>query len=98
MVEDAEAFILKKNLFRSVRTGEIINPDFIKFHYPMRWKYDAFRALEYFAKAGRAYDSRMQEAIELVIKGMHQESTTACYNTIKFQWRYFFCIYQPMTP
>jgi hypothetical protein len=69
---DAEDFILKKNLFRSVRTGEIINPDFIKFHYPMRWKYDAFRALEYFATAGRPYDPRMQEAIDLIIKGMRK--------------------------
>lgn len=72
MVTEAEAFILKKNLFRSVRTGEIINPDFIRFHYPTRWKYDAFRALEYFAMAGRPYDARMQEAIDLVIKGMHK--------------------------
>jgi len=72
MVTDAESFILKKNLFRSVTTGEIINPDFIKFHYPMRWKYDAFRALEYFATAGRSYDARMQEAIDLVIKGMQK--------------------------
>ena len=70
MIVDAETFILKKNLFRSVRTGEIINPDFIKFHYPMRWKYDAFRALEYFATAGRPYEPRMQEAIDIVIKGM----------------------------
>lgn len=72
MVIEAEAFILKKNLFRSVRTGEIINSDFIKFHYPMRWKYDAFRALEYFAATGRPYDVRMQEAIDLVIKGMQK--------------------------
>lgn len=72
MVTDAEAFILKKNLFRAVRTGEIINPDFIKFHYPERWKYDAFRALDYFATAGRPYDARMQEAIDLVIKGMQK--------------------------
>lgn len=72
MVVEAEEFILKKNLFRSVRTGEIINPDFIKFHYPMRWKYDAFRALEYFAIAERPYDPRMQEAIDLIIKGMQK--------------------------
>ena len=72
MVSEAENFILKKNLFRSVTTGEIINPAFIKFHYPARWKYDAFRALEYFAVAGRPYDSRMQEAINLVIDGMRK--------------------------
>lgn len=69
---EGEAFILKKGLFRSVGTGEIINPDFIKFHYPARWKYDAFRALEYFARVGRDYDPKMQEALDLVVKGIQK--------------------------
>ena len=70
MLIQGESFILQKRLFRSVRTEEVINPDFIKFHYPTRWKYDAFRALEYFARFNRNYDPRMQEALDLVIKGL----------------------------
>ena len=72
MQAQAESFILQKSLFRSVRTGEIINPDFIKFHYPARWKYDAFRALEYFARYKRPFDPRMQEALDLVVKGIQK--------------------------
>ena len=72
MQREGEVFILKKGLFRSVGTGEIINPDFIKFHYPARWKYDAFRALEYFVRIGRDYDPRMQEALDLVVKGIQK--------------------------
>lgn len=69
---EGESFVLQKRFFRSVTTGDIINPDFIKFHYPARWKYDAFRALEYFAKNNCPYDPRMQEALDLVVKGIQK--------------------------
>ena len=67
-IVDAEEFILKKKLFRSVSTNEIIKPSFIDFHYPARWKYDAFRALEYFQSSQHPYDERMEEAFTLLHK------------------------------
>lgn len=33
----ADEFILKKNLFRSVHTGEIIHPSMLMLSYPCRW-------------------------------------------------------------
>lgn len=68
MMEEGENFILKKSLFRSVHSGEVIRPEFMKFHYPTRWKYDAFRALEYFQEVYRPYDDRMRESLDIIIK------------------------------
>jgi hypothetical protein len=61
-----QEYLLKRQLFRSLRTGEVIHPDMAGFHYPVRWKYDCFRALEYFARIGHPYDERMREALDLV--------------------------------
>ncbi|MBU1093052.1 MAG: hypothetical protein KKH01_01170 [Firmicutes bacterium] len=71
-VPKAWQFILKKRLFRSVRTKEVINKDMMSFHYPMRWKYDAFRALEYFQAIKMPYDMRMQETIDLIVSQMEK--------------------------
>ena len=43
-----QEYLLSRELFKSLKTGEVIHPDIINFHYPCRWKYDCFRALEYF--------------------------------------------------
>ena len=65
---EAREFLLQHHLFRSDRTGEIINPAMLRLAYPSRWKYDILRALEYFRKAEAPYDGRMQEALDVVYK------------------------------
>jgi hypothetical protein len=62
----ARESLLNRQLFRARKSGAIIHPDMKEFHYPPRWKYDCFRALEYFVDSGALYDSRMDEAIDLV--------------------------------
>jgi hypothetical protein len=61
-----EEFLLAHRLFRSHRTGEIVKPEFTRFHFPPRWHYDVVRALEYFRAANARRDPRLEEAIELV--------------------------------
>lgn len=61
-----QEYLLKRNLFKSLKNDEAIHHDMINFHYPCRWKYDCFRALEYFVHIGHPYDSRMQDALNLV--------------------------------
>lgn len=68
----AQDYLLKRHLFRSLKTGNIIKSEFTKFHYPTRWKYDCFRALEYFVKVNHDYDERMDEALGLVIKALEK--------------------------
>jgi hypothetical protein len=66
MTGEGETFILKKRLFRSESTGEVINEHFLTFHYPARWKYEVIRALEYFADVQKAFDPRMQEGLDQI--------------------------------
>ncbi len=66
--KEARDFLLQHHLFRSDRTGEIINPAMLHLAYPTRWKYDILRALEYLRKAEASYDERMQEALDMVHK------------------------------
>lgn len=61
-------FLLEHNLFKSHRTGEIIDPKMLMLSYPSRWKYDILRALDYMQKAGAKYDPRMQSAIDIILK------------------------------
>jgi hypothetical protein len=61
-------FILLHKLFRSERTGELINPDFLQFRYPARWHYDILRAMDYFRVADIKYDRRMDEAIKIILQ------------------------------
>ncbi len=64
----AKEFILMHRLFRSDRTGKIIHPKFLNFHFPCRWYYDILRALDYFQYSGEQYDPRMDDALEILLK------------------------------
>lgn len=67
-MSSANEFIFKKKLFRSRRTNEIIRKEFLSVHYPVRWYYDMFRAMEYFVDADVVYDHRMKEALDIIKK------------------------------
>ncbi len=73
--EEAEEFILLHRLFLSDRTGQIINKEFLKLAYPGRWKYNILRALDYFYRAGRPWDDRMQEAMTVLEQKRNKNQT-----------------------
>jgi hypothetical protein len=64
---NSQAFILLHHLFLSDRTGAVINPAFLRLHYPCRWYYDILRALDYFRLAQIQYDPRMEEALQVIL-------------------------------
>jgi hypothetical protein len=66
--EEARAFLLQHRLYRSDRTGQIIDKKWLMLSYPSRWKYDILRALDYFQSAGVDYDPRMQDALDVLKK------------------------------
>ncbi len=68
----AEAYLLERHMFRSLRTGEVIDKRWLRFSYPAFWHYDVLRGLDYLRNAGIQPDSRLREAIETVIKRRHQ--------------------------
>ncbi|MBL7809408.1 MAG: hypothetical protein JNN28_16435, partial [Saprospiraceae bacterium] len=45
-----QEFILMHRLFKSDKTGAIIDPRMTMLSWPSRWKYDILRALDYFRK------------------------------------------------
>jgi hypothetical protein len=64
----SEEFILMHHLFRSDKTGAVINDSFLKLNYPCRWYYDILKALDYFQSAKVSYDPRMADALEVIIE------------------------------
>ena len=50
------------------RTGNIIDKKMLMLSYPSRWRYDILRAMAYFRLAGIEYDSRMDDAINVLLK------------------------------
>jgi hypothetical protein len=66
-IPPAWSFILQKSLFRSARTGAIIDGKMLMLSYPSRWKYDILRCLDYFASVRKDWDDRMSEALSLIL-------------------------------
>ncbi len=69
----AREFILQHRLFKSDKTGAIIDKKMLMLSYPSRWRYDILRALDYFQSAGVAYDERMGDAITVLLKKQTKE-------------------------
>lgn len=59
-------YLLRRKLMNSLSKERLAHPEFVKFHYPVRYKYDCFRALEYFAGLGHPLDAGMEPALSLV--------------------------------
>ena len=71
--ERGHEYLLERRLFRSARTGEVVNPRWKLFSFPPRWHYDVLRGLDYFRSAGLAPDERAEEAVALVEKKRRKE-------------------------
>lgn len=61
-----EEYLLERRLMRRKSTGEVVDPTWLQFSFPVRWYYDVLRGLDYFRTIGDAPDPRMDEAIALV--------------------------------
>jgi len=68
----AESYLLERRMFRSLRTGEVINKRWLRFSFPTFWHYDVLRGLDYLWNAGIKPDSRVSDAIEIVSERRHQ--------------------------
>ena len=73
--ETSREFLLQHKLFRSHRTGEIIDKKWLMLSYPSRWKYDILRALDYFQFAGIGFDPRMQDALGVLNNKRRKDGT-----------------------
>ncbi len=71
-----ENYLLQRHMFRSLRTGKVIDQRWLRFSFPTFWHYDVLRGLDYLRNAGIEPDSRVRDAIkdaiDIVIKRRHQ--------------------------
>jgi len=66
-------FLLKHRLFRSHRTGHIVDPKMTRFSFPPRWRYDIMRALDYAQEKHVEKDERFHDAIQILISKQTRE-------------------------
>jgi hypothetical protein len=59
-------------MFRSLRTGNVIDKCWLRFSFPTFWYYDVLRGLDYLRNARVEPDRRVSEAIEVVLQRRHQ--------------------------
>jgi len=71
----AGELLLDHHLFRSVRTGKAIHPEWLHIHWPHYWHYDYFHGLRAIGLVGRLRDPRASEALELLRSRMHPDGT-----------------------
>jgi hypothetical protein len=68
----AENYLLERRMFRSLRTGRVIDKRWLRFSFPTFWHYDVLRGLDYLRNAGIKPDRRVREAIKIVMARRHQ--------------------------
>ncbi len=68
----AEEYLLERGMFRSLRSGEVIDKRWLRFSFPTFWHYDVLRGLDYLREAGVEPERRVREAVEVVIARRHQ--------------------------
>lgn len=59
-------FLLHHSLFRSHRTGKVVDNRMLRFSFPPRWKYDIMRGLDYTQEKELPKDERFKDAIEVL--------------------------------
>lgn len=63
---EGRRFLLEHSLFRSHRSGEIVDRRYLRIPFPPGWHYDVLRGLEHFRDAGAPPDPRMQDGVDAI--------------------------------
>lgn len=67
-IEGGIEFLLRHRMFRSHRTGTIIRSGMLQLSFPCRWYYDILRGLECLRLLGGQYDTRLEDALGIVLR------------------------------
>src|SRR5262249_46451069 len=86
----AENYLLARRMYRSLRTGEVIDKRWLRFSFPTFWHYDVLRGIDYLRNAEIKPDSRVRDAVETVIARRHQNGRWPLTSFIPniFHWRW----------
>lgn len=66
VIEQAAEVFLRRRLFRRLSDGQVMDPHFIRLHYPLYWHYDILGGLKVMVEIGRISDLRCVEALDLL--------------------------------
>ncbi|WP_236950077.1 squalene cyclase [Mycobacterium sp. MS1601] len=69
-----EEYLLRRNLFQRLSTGEPVADWVDQFTYPFRWRYSVLRAVDYFRAANRS-DTRMAAAAVMIRNSRRPDGT-----------------------
>jgi hypothetical protein len=86
--ERAHEFLYAHRMYRSHRTGKIIDERMTRFAFPTQWHYDVLRGLEYLQAARAPRDPRLADAIALVHKHRSPDGTWALQNFYSGQYHF----------
>ena len=65
-VERTAELFLKRELFKKLRDGSVMSPDFVELSFPSYWHYDFLSALKVMAETGFIRDGRCRSALDLL--------------------------------
>ncbi len=94
--ECAHEFLYAHQMFRSHRTGQVIDQRMATFSFPPHWHYDVLRGLDYLQAARAARDPRAAGAIELVEKRRTRDGRWLLQNV--HPGKYYFAMEQAGQP
>ncbi len=60
-------FLLVHRLYRSDRTGEIIDKRFLDLTFPARWHYNVLRAMDYVRELPQIGDARLSDPRDYIV-------------------------------
>lgn len=60
----ASEVFLRRSMFRRLSDGKVMDPRFLRLHFPLYWHYDVLGGLKGMAELGRIRDSRCEEALD----------------------------------
>ena len=74
-LDRGRTFFLDHQLYRSHRTGAVVNTAFTRFPFPPQWHFDVLRGLEHFREAGATADPRLGDAVEVIRRAQRTDGT-----------------------
>lgn len=69
----ARDYLLERRMLRSLTTGEVIDPRWTSFSFPVVWYYDVLRGLDCLRSAGVKPDARVAEAVGIIAERQHSD-------------------------
>lgn len=88
-----QEFFLRHQLYRSHRTGEVVDPTFTRFPFPPQWHFDVLRGLEHFASVRAPADERLADAVAVVRRRQLTDGRWPAHRA--YAGRYWFAMEEP---